>query len=157
MIIYIYAIYTYNYICCILYYHSVNGLLAISRAFGDTQFKPERDDNISNTNNSSNSSSNQNTRSPDGLVISTPEIISEVITPKTEFAVMATDGLWDVMTPQIAVNYIRNMLHKHRDLEEAAKNLTKEAIERGSVDNVTVLIMSFHFSDEGKIKQSGKY
>lgn len=119
----------------------VNGLLAISRAFGDTQFKPEKDDSNS-------------TRSPDGLVISTPEVFCEVITPMTEFAVMATDGLWDVMSPQMAVAYVRNMLHKHRDLEEAARGLTKEAIARGSVDNVTVLIMSFHYSDEGKIKSA---
>jgi len=74
----------------------------------------------------------------------------------TEFAIVATDGLWDVMTPQMAVTFVRNMLHKHRDLEEVAKGLSQEAITRGSVDNVTVLIMSFHFSDEGKIK-SGKH
>lgn len=121
----------------------VNGLLAISRAFGDTQFKPEKEDDTS-------------TRSPDGLVISTPEVYSEHITPKTEFTIMATDGLWDVMTPQMAVTFVRNKLHKHRDLEEAARELSKEALTRGSVDNVTVLVMSFHFSDEGKLK-SGKY
>lgn len=121
------------------YHRRVNGLLAISRAFGDTQFKPEKDDdNV--------------TRSPDGLVISTPEVCSEHITPMTEFAIMATDGLWDVMTPQMAVTFVRNMLHKHRDLEAAVKSLSQEALSRGSVDNVTVLIMSFHFSDEGKIK-----
>eukprot|EP01032_Pedospumella_encystans_P023878 gene23878-27018_t len=117
----------------------VNGLLAISRAFGDTQFKPERDDD-------------NPTQASDGLVISTPEVCSEHITPMTEFAIIATDGLWDVMTPQMAVTFVRNLLHKHRDLEEAAKGLSKEALTRGSVDNVTVLIMSFHFSDEGKIK-----
>jgi serine/threonine protein phosphatase PrpC len=89
-------------------------------------------------------------------VISTPEVFSELITPMTEFAIMATDGLWDVMTPQMAVTFVRNMLHKHRDLEEAARSLTKEAITRGSVDNVTALVMSFHFSEEGKVK-SGKY
>jgi serine/threonine protein phosphatase PrpC len=117
----------------------VNGLLAISRAFGDTQFKPERDESTKGG-------------SPQGLVISTPEVFREVITPMTEFAVMATDGLWDVMTAQMAVTFVRNILHKHRDLEEAARSLTKEAISRGSVDNVTVLVMSFHYSDEGTIK-----
>ena len=125
-------------------FRRVNGLLVISRAFGDTQFKPERDDSNS-------------TRSPDGLVISTPEVFCEVITPMTEFAVMATDGLWDVMTAQMAVTYVRNMLHKHKDLEAAARSLSNEAIARGSVDNVTVLVMSFHFSDEGKNSRSGKY
>jgi serine/threonine protein phosphatase PrpC len=119
--------------------YRVNGLLAISRAFGDTQFKPDREESDAPA---------------EGLVISRPEVYSEVITPKTEFAVMATDGLWDVMTPQMSVTFVKNMLHKHRDLEEAAKALSREALARGSVDNVTVLIMSFHFSDEGKIKSS---
>lgn len=51
----------------------VNGLLAISRALGDTQFK-----------------------SVDGpsLVVATPDVQTEVITPMTEFAIIATDGLW---------------------------------------------------------------
>lgn len=121
----------------------VNGLLAVSRAFGDTQFKPEKDED-------------NPTRCPDGLVISTPEVCAEHITPMTEFAIIATDGLWDVMTPQMAVTFVRNLLHKHRDLEAAAKGLSQEALTRGSVDNVTVLIMSFHFSDEGKIIKTGK-
>lgn len=126
---------------CTFWNHRVNGLLAISRAFGDTQFKPDKDD--------SNCDPQQ-----EGLVISTPEVYSEIITPMTEFAVMATDGLWDVMTAQMAVTFVRNMLHKHRDLEEAARGLTKEALNLGSVDNVTVLIISFHYSDEGKIKSA---
>ena len=116
-------------------------MLAISRAFGDTQFKPERDES-------------NKTRSPDGLVIAVPEVYSELITPKTEFAILASDGLWDVMTAQAAVTFVRNMLHKHRDLGEAARELSREALARGSVDNVTVLILSFHFSDEGRISSA---
>ena len=51
----------------------VNGLLAISRALGDTQFK--------------------STEGP-SLVVSTPDVHTEIITPMTEFAILATDGLW---------------------------------------------------------------
>eukprot|EP01037_Dinobryon_pediforme_P042265 gene42265-52522_t len=57
----------------------VNGILAVSRAFGDTEFKGEE-------------VTGQVTGS---LLIAEPEIYSEIITPMTEFAIIATDGLWD--------------------------------------------------------------
>jgi [calcium/calmodulin-dependent protein kinase] kinase len=103
----------------------LNGLLAVSRSFGDIPFKEK---GIS--------------RSKMAL-IATPEVISEVITPMTEFAIIATDGLWDIISPQEAVNFIRKNLLKKQDLQEAARSLCKEAISKGSVDNVTVLVVSF--------------
>lgn len=107
----------------------VNGILAISRAFGDLQFKnpiPEQMDDWE-----------------DGLVISRPEVHSELMTPMTEFMLLATDGLWDILPPQEAISFVRAKLQAHRDLQQAAKELVKEALTRGSVDNVTVLIVVF--------------
>ncbi len=109
----------------------VNGILAVSRAFGDTQFK-EFVDGASQT------------VIQNGIVISQPDVYSEIITPKTEFGIIATDGLWDVMAPQVAVSFVMARLAKDRDLQRAAKDLTLEAIARGSVDNVTVLVLTFH-------------
>jgi len=103
----------------------LNGLLAVSRSFGDIPFK-ER--------------GLPRSKAP---LIATPEIISEVITPMTEFAIIATDGLWDIISPQEAVNFIRKNLLKKQDLQEAARSLCKEALSKGSVDNVTVLVVSF--------------
>jgi serine/threonine protein phosphatase PrpC len=103
----------------------LNGLLAVSRSFGDIPFK-ER--------------GLPRSKVP---LIATPEIISEVITPMTEFAIIATDGLWDIISPQEAVNFIRKNLLKKQDLQEAARSLCKEALSKGSVDNVTVLVVSF--------------
>jgi serine/threonine protein phosphatase PrpC len=105
-------------------------LLAISRAFGDTQFKEVGQEGTEN-----------------GLVISVPEIYSEIITPMTEFAIIATDGLWDVINPQKAVQFVRMKLSKQRDLQNAAKELTLEALKRGSIDNVTVLLIAFHMKE----------
>ena len=103
---------------------SVNGVLAITRAFGDVAFKDPNQKN--------------------GIVISTPDIYSETITPMTEFAILASDGLWDVIPPQAAVNFVRKKLSSRVDLHEVAKSLALEAIAQGSIDNVTVLVMSFH-------------
>ncbi|CAM9312051.1 unnamed protein product, partial [Ectocarpus fasciculatus] len=98
----------------------VNGLLAISRALGDTQFK-----------------------SVDGpsLVVATPDVQTEVITPMTEFAIIATDGLWDVMEAQDAVNFVRKRLGKKVDLQQISREIVQAALERGSVDNVTAIIV----------------
>lgn len=102
----------------------VNGLLAISRAYGDTQFK-----------------SADKASSP---VIATPDVVSEVITPMTEFAIAATDGLWDVIEPQAAVNFVKRKLLKKQDSTSIVQDLVKDALDRGSVDNVTAVIVMFH-------------
>ena len=109
----------------------MNGILAVSRAFGDTQFK----------------GADGNTKT--GPVVATPDISAEVITPMTEFAIVASDGLWDVLSPQSAVNCVRKKLAKKSDLQGAAQELVQEALNKGSVDNVTVLIMSFHMTPGG--------
>lgn len=106
----------------------VNGVLAITRAMGDIQFKSTHVDRAS-------------------PVISTPDIVSEIITPMTEFAIIATDGLWDVLSPQAAVNIVRKQLSRkgdESDLQIATQKLVSAALNRGSVDNVTALVISFH-------------
>ena len=105
----------------------MNGILAVSRAFGDIQFKDQDSGGVAQ------------------VVIAVPEIYSEVITPMTEFAVIATDGLWDVLSPQTAINLAREKLAAPSvDLRDVAQCLVKEALKLGSVDNVTVLVISFH-------------
>ena len=108
--------------------------MAVSRAFGDTQFK-------------------EPAYNP---VIAVPDLVSEVITPMTEFGIVATDGLWDVVAPQLAVNFVRKKLSKRADLQECSRELVQEAVARGSVDNITVLLMTFHMHDKDKDKDKDK-
>ena len=42
------------------------------------------------------------------------------------------------------MNFVRKKLNSKVDLQEATRALTIEAISKGSIDNVTILIMSFH-------------
>jgi serine/threonine protein phosphatase PrpC len=77
-------------------------------------------------------------------VIASPEIYSEIVTPMTEFCVVASDGLWDVMEPQAVVNYIRDRINGKVGIETIVQDLANEAIEIGSIDNVTVIILIFH-------------
>mmetsp|Transcript_9981 Transcript_9981/g.13725 ORF Transcript_9981/g.13725 Transcript_9981/m.13725 type:complete len:1417 (+) Transcript_9981:52-4302(+) len=108
----------------------VNGILAVSRAFGDIEFKGE--DSLTGG------------KAEGKLLIADPEVHSEIITPMTEFVIIATDGLWDIMSPQVAVSFVRKFLSQHHDLQHAVNSLTAEAVKRGSVDNVTALIMTFN-------------
>ena len=115
----------------------MNGVLAVSRAFGDTRFKD------------TNSWREGHIGCSKGPVIAVPDIYSEVCTPHTEFCLIATDGLWDVMSPQLAVNFIRTKLSKKCDLQECVRELVTDAVRnRGSVDNVTVVLISFHMTSE---------
>jgi protein phosphatase 2C family protein 2/3 len=122
---------------CICMICRVNGVLAVSRAFGDTRFK------------NTNSWREGHAHVAEGPVIAVPDIYSEVCTPHTEFCIIATDGLWDVMNPQLAVNFVRTKLSKKYDLQECAKELVMDAVRnRGSVDNVTVVLLSFHMNSD---------
>lgn len=108
--------------------HRVNGVLAVTRAFGDSQFKSSTKDQ------------------PSKVVIAEPEIYVGKVTESYDFAIFASDGLWDVMTPQAAVNFVWNLRLKNEDLSVIPSLMIKKALNKGSVDNVTVIILWFHIS-----------
>lgn len=127
-------------------------MLAVSRAFGDIQFKSFQPDQLPHPSHKipPGMTALLSHKLPDKLVLSKclvtaePEIHAELITPKTEFAILATDGLWDVMAPQVAVSFVRSKLLASKDLQKVTQELTNEALARGSVDNVSCIIISFH-------------
>eukprot|EP00249_Psilotum_nudum_P012221 c23659_g1_i3 orf=485-1339(+) len=92
----------------------VGGVLAVSRAFGDRLLKR--------------------------YVVAEPEIQEEIIDANVEFLVLASDGLWDVISNQDAVSMIQSV----SDPEEAANRLTEAAYKQGSADNITCVVVRFH-------------
>lgn len=53
---------------------------------------------------------------------------------------MATDGLWDVFSNTEVIDFVlTRMLHGSDDF--GAKALVDEAFRRGSVDNISVLVL----------------
>ncbi len=69
-----------------------------------------------------------------------------------EFLIAATDGLWDVMDCQEVVNFVRGNLSNIKnddfiDVDDIARNLVKEALRCGSVDNISVVLLFFNFYD----------
>lgn len=55
--------------------------------------------------------------------------------------IMASDGLWDVFTNQQALDMARH----YTDPEAAARALATEAYNRGSQDNISVIVCFFDF------------
>jgi protein phosphatase 1L len=78
-------------------------------------------------------------RSERPIVIAEPDICCFELTAECEFVVLATDGLWDVMDNEEVVQYI----HKYGQRDEVASWLVEEALRRGSLDNITVVIVWF--------------
>ncbi|XP_058089784.1 probable protein phosphatase 2C 11 isoform X3 [Magnolia sinica] len=90
----------------------VGGVLAVSRAFGDKLLKP--------------------------FVVAEPEIQEEEI-DSIEFLIIASDGLWNVVSNTEAVA----MVQATSDAETSARKLTEEAYARGSSDNITCVVVRF--------------
>ncbi|KAK1575733.1 hypothetical protein Q3G72_007889 [Acer saccharum] len=71
-------------------------------------------------------------------VTAEPEITETVLSSEDEFLVMASDGLWDVVSNEEAVNIIRDTV---KEPGMCSKRLATEAAERGSKDNITVIVI----------------
>jgi serine/threonine protein phosphatase PrpC len=117
----------------------VGGCLAVSRALGDWEFKfsgPTYPDN---------------THFP---VSNIGEVTQINITDTTEFLILACDGLWDVVSNEEAVRFVSEALRKApkaadatgrvRTLNNISLALANYALEKRSMDNVTVVIQTFH-------------
>ncbi|GJM99066.1 hypothetical protein PR202_ga16130 [Eleusine coracana subsp. coracana] len=95
----------------------VLGVLAMSRAIGDGYLKP--------------------------YVTAVPEVTVTDRTDHDECLILASDGLWDVVSNEAACEVARACLRRGRDkwCAEAATLLTKLALARRSSDNVSVVVV----------------
>eukprot|EP00210_Caulerpa_lentillifera_P005803 g5549.t1 len=95
----------------------VGGMLAVSRAFGDRPLKK--------------------------FVVAHPHTtVIEELTSNHEFLILATDGVWDVMTNEEAIQ----MIQRELDPQKAASCLTEVAANRGSADNISCTVIRFSFT-----------
>ena len=76
-----------------------------------------------------------------GALIATPDVKLHKIDVSDEFIIIASDGLWDVMSNQQAVNYVRNQIAGGIPLGTISKNVVSKAIALGSVDNTSAVIV----------------
>lgn len=71
-------------------------------------------------------------------VTAEPEISETLLTMDDEYLVMASDGLWDVISNEEVVAIIRDTV---KEPGMCSKRLATEAAERGSKDNITVIVV----------------
>ncbi|XP_010275017.1 PREDICTED: probable protein phosphatase 2C 74 [Nelumbo nucifera] len=100
-----------GYVTCRHGVWRAQGSLAVSRAFGDMHLKD--------------------------WIISDPEIRKLCLTPDCEFLIMASDGLWDKVTNQEAVD----VLLKNKISIESCKKLVDLSSSRGNKDDTTVMVV----------------
>lgn len=80
------------------------------------------------------------------LVIPDPEFHQLEITDKDEFLILASDGLWDVVSTDLAVQRAKEAFVMHKTPDEAAEELCELALKLGSSDNVTIVVVQFTHS-----------
>ena len=102
----------------------VNGL-AVSRSIGDRKLK----------------------NMGQGQIIAVPEYAQIHLNRDNHFMIIASDGLWDVISNEEAVSMVQEALKKTgNNLKGVAQVLQNEAIKRKSGDNITVCVVQFDWS-----------
>ncbi len=71
------------------------------------------------------------------------QVLHEEVDPATdEFLILACDGVWDVLTSDKAVHFVRRrLLETGGDPQQAAEDLCQKALELGSGDNVSAVVV----------------
>ncbi|KAI8072783.1 phosphatase 2C-domain-containing protein [Gongronella butleri] len=112
-------------------FNRVNGNLALSRALGDFEFKSRPD-----------------LPAEEQVVTADPDITCHRITKKDEFLIVACDGIWDCMTNQEAVSFVRAELAKRTQLGEICEKMmdhclaSETEVSGFGCDNMTVIIVA---------------
>ncbi|KAL4458266.1 hypothetical protein ABPG75_013131 [Micractinium tetrahymenae] len=137
----------------------VCGVLAVSRAFGDMEFKGQEglkmllqkglefglwDQKFAD--------SRRFTGDP---VTAQPDVTELALHEGDEFVVVASDGLWDVMDSQEVVKLARRDLQRGSHPQEVAAKLSALAVKRGSQDNVAVVLIDLGKVDWSKQSNGG--
>jgi protein phosphatase 1L len=68
-------------------------------------------------------------------LISKPNIFQKELDKEDKFVLMASDGVWDV----ISDTEVLELYSKNQNSEEYAENIVKIAVQKGSRDNISCL------------------
>lgn len=82
-------------------------------------------------------------------VISVPDVTVTKRTGADEFLIIATDGLWDMVSNRVACNFVRDYFNGQirksvsvrSRARKAATMLAELAMAKGSADNISVIIV----------------
>lgn len=97
----------------------INGVLNVSRSVGDHGLRP--------------------------FVIPTPDVY-HVPRKDAIYAIIASDGLWDVFTTAEVMSTIDDFIALRMPFKDIILNIAHQAASRGSTDNITILLVNFRSS-----------
>ena len=75
-------------------------------------------------------------------LIASPDTRRITLTTEDEFFLIGCDGLWDVMTHEESVGFVKERLDQGITPQKMSEHIVKEALKRGSKDNITVLVVT---------------
>lgn len=113
-------------------FNRVNGNLALSRALGDFVFKK-----------------NEKKRAEEQIVTALPDVEVRELTDDHEFIVIACDGIWDVLSNEEVLEFVRNRIAQKISPEIICEELMTRCLAPDCLmgglgcDNMTVLIVCF--------------
>ncbi|KAG6576644.1 Protein phosphatase 2C 57, partial [Cucurbita argyrosperma subsp. sororia] len=125
------------------------GDISVSRAFGDIRFKTKKNEMLRKGVEEGRWSEKfvSRVRFNGDLVTASPEIFQTTLGSNIEFMLIATDGLWDYMNRSDAVKFVRNELRQHGDVQLACEALAQAALDKGSQDNISIIMADFGRTD----------
>ncbi|XAR52192.1 Phosphoprotein phosphatase [Bertholletia excelsa] len=125
------------------------GDISVSRAFGDMRFKTKKNEMLEKGVGEGRWSEKfvSRVQFSGDLVTATPDIFQVPLDLDAEFILLASDGLWDYMDSSEVVNFIRDQLRQHGDVQLACEALGQAALGRRSQDNVSIVIADFGRTD----------
>jgi len=119
------------------------GDLAVSRAFGDLRHKGRELAEIVGRGPDAKAGDDADAEyGASGTLVACPETTAIQIQPEDEFYVMASDGVFDVMSNEHVVNFCRFKFYEHGDASRVANDLVEKALSMGSVDNCSAVVVS---------------
>lgn len=129
----------------------VNSILALSRAFGDFNFKLHNNNNHGKFNLSKNNKKLRLTAPEEFQVTVEPEIIIQKFQKsQDEFLVVACDGIWDCYKSTDLVQLIRHQLALGKKLTDVNEIILNNCISMANTitgigfDNMTIIIIALH-------------
>lgn len=129
----------------------VNAILALSRAFGDFNFKLHNNNNSGRFNLSKNNKKISLTPPEEFQVTVEPDIIIQKLNNlNDEFLVIACDGIWDCYKSNDLIDLIRHQLSLGKKLTEINEIILDNCIGMANTvtgigfDNMTIIIVALH-------------
>ncbi|KAF8908875.1 phosphatase 2C-like domain-containing protein [Gymnopilus junonius] len=113
-------------------YGRVNGNLALSRALGDFEFKK-----------------NYSLGPEAQIITANPDVTCHEITDEDEFLVLACDGIWDCLSSQQCVDFVRYQVSEGKELTEICEMIFEHCLAPDTTsgagigcDNMTIMIIA---------------